>query len=183
MSQILENETKGHDIGVISGPNLAQEISLNQLTGTVIASKSRVLQDECIKVFSSDSFRLYTNDDPYGVELGGALKNIYAIACGIADGLDSGENTVGMIMTRGLAEMSRFAVTLGANPITFLGLSGVGDLITTCASPLSRNHKVGKLIGQGLSVEKALQEVKQTAEGIQTIKVVKKESKRLNLIF
>ena len=172
MSQILENETKGHDIGVISGPNLAQEISLNQLTGTVIASKSRVLQDECIKVFSSDSFRLYTNNDPYGVELGGALKNIYAIACGIADGLDSGENTVGMIMTRGLAEMSRFAVNQGADPMTFLGLSGVGDLITTCASPLSRNHALGKLIGKGLTNDEAQKEIGQTTEVLKTLKVV-----------
>ena len=172
MSQILENETKGHDIGVISGPNLAQEISLNQLTGTVIASKSRVLQDECIKVFSSDSFRLYTNDDPYGVELGGALKNIYAIACGIADGLDSGENTVGMIMTRGLAEMSRFAVNQGADPMTFLGLSGVGDLITTCASPLSRNHALGNLIGKGLTIDEAKKEIGQTTEGLKTLKGV-----------
>ena len=177
MSQILENETKGHDIGVISGPNLAQEISLNQLTGTVIASKSRVLQDECIKVFSSDSFRLYTNDDPYGVELGGALKNIYAIACGIADGLDSGENTVGMIMTRGLAEMSRFAVNQGADPMTFLGLSGVGDLITTCASPLSRNHALGKLIGKGLAIDEAQKEIGQTTEGLKTLKVVWEKAK------
>ena len=177
MSQILENETKGHDIGVISGPNLAKEISLNQLTGTVIASKSKVLQDECTKVFSSDSFRLYTNDDPYGVELGGALKNIYAIACGIADGLDSGENTVGMIMTRGLAEMSRFAVNQGANPMTFLGLSGVGDLITTCASPLSRNHALGKLIGKGLAIDEAQKEIGQTTEGLKTLKVVWKKAK------
>ena len=177
MSQILENEAKGHDIGVISGPNLAQEISLNQLTGTVIASKSRVLQDECIKVFSSDSFRLYTNDDPYGVELGGALKNIYAIACGIADGLDSGENTIGMIMTRGLAEMSRFAVNQGADPMTFLGLSGVGDLITTCASPLSRNHALGNLIGKGLTIDEAKKEIGQTTEGLKTLKVVWEKAK------
>lgn len=155
MSQILENEIKSHDIGVISGPNLALEISQNQLTGTVIASKSKKLTEECIKIFASDSFRIYTNSDPYGVELGGALKNIYAIACGIADGLQSGENTVGMIMTRGLAEMSRFAVNQGADPMTFLGLSGVGDLITTCASPLSRNHAFGKLIGKGYQVDEA----------------------------
>ena len=128
------------------------------------------------KMYSSDFFRVYINEDPYGVELGGSLKNIYAIACGIADGLNSGENTIGMIMTRGLAEMSRFAVKLGANPMTFLGLSGVGDLITTCASPLSRNHAVGKLIGQGKSVKEALTEIGQTAEGIQTIKVVWKEA-------
>ena len=177
MSQILENETKGHDIGVISGPNLALEISQNQLTGTVIASKSKKLREECIKIFASDSFRIYTNSDPYGVELGGALKNIYAIACGIADGLQSGENTIGMIMTRGLAEMSRFAVNQGADPMTFLGLSGVGDLITTCASPLSRNHAFGKLIGKGYKVDEAQKEIGQTTEGIKTLKAVWNKSK------
>ena len=177
MSQILENETKGHEIGVISGPNLALEISQNQLTGSVIASKSKILREECIEIFSSDSFRLYTNTDPYGVELGGALKNIYAIACGIADGLQAGENTLGMIMTRGLAEMSRFAVNQGADPMTFLGLSGVGDLITTCASPLSRNHAFGKLIGKGLKVDEAQEEIGQTTEGLKTLKVVWNKSK------
>ena len=177
MSQILEKEIKGHDIGVISGPNLALEISQNQLTGTVIASKSKKLTEECIKIFASDSFRIYTNSDPYGVELGGALKNIYAIACGIADGLQSGENTVGMIMTRGLAEMSRFAVNQGADPMTFLGLSGVGDLITTCASPLSRNHAFGKLIGKGYQVDEAQKEIGQTTEGLKTLKVVWNKSK------
>lgn len=177
MSQILENEIKSHDIGVISGPNLALEISQNQLTGTVIASKSKKLTEECIKIFASDSFRIYTNPDPYGVELGGALKNIYAIACGIADGLQSGENTVGMIMTRGLAEMSRFAVNQGADPMTFLGLSGVGDLITTCASPLSRNHAFGKLIGKGYQVDEAQKEIGQTTEGLKTLKVVWNKSK------
>ena len=177
MSQILENESKSHDIGVISGPNLALEISKNQLTGTVIASKSKKLTEECIKIFASDSFRIYTNSDPYGVELGGALKNIYAIASGIADGLQSGENTVGMIMTRGLAEMSRFAVNQGADPMTFLGLSGVGDLITTCASPLSRNHAFGKLIGKGYKVDEAQKEIGQTTEGLKTLKVVWNKSK------
>ena len=177
MSQILENEIKSHDIGVISGPNLALEISQNQLTGTVIASKSKKLTEECKKIFASDSFRIYTNSDPYGVELGGALKNIYAIACGIADGLQSGENTVGMIMTRGLAEMSRFAVNQGADPMTFLGLSGVGDLITTCASPLSRNHAFGKLIGKGYQVDEAQKEIGQTTEGLKTLKVVWNKSK------
>lgn len=182
MSQILEEQSnEKQDIGVISGPNLAMEISQNQLTGTVIASKSKKLREEFIKVFSSQSFRVYTNNDPYGVELGGALKNIYAIACGIADGLNSGENTVGMIMTRGLAEMSRFAVNRGADPMTFLGLSGVGDLITTCASPLSRNHAFGKLIGTGFNVEEATSQIGQTIEGLKTLKVVWSKSKELGV--
>jgi len=181
MSQILNNEKKGHNIGVISGPNLAIEISQGQLTGTVIASKNKNLREEYKKIFSSNSFRVYSNTDPYGVELGGALKNIYAIACGVADGLEAGENTVGMIMTRGLAEMSRFAVKLGANPMTFLGLSGVGDLITTCASPLSRNHAFGKLIGKGFKAEEAQKEIGQTIEGLKTLKIVWNKSRKEGL--
>ena len=113
--------------------------------------------------------------------MGGAIKNIYAIACGIADGLNSGENTVGMIMTRGLGEMSRLAVELGANPQTFLGLSGVGDLITTSASPLSRNHKFGKYIGEGLSVKSATDKIGQTVEGLKTLKAVKVISDERNI--
>ena len=178
MSHIL-SEIFGDErpIGVLSGPNLATEIAMGQITGTVIASSSEHLQSSFVKIFSSDSFRVYVNGDIYGVEMGGALKNIYAIACGIADGLDSGENTIGMIMTRGLAEMSRLAIELGANPQTFLGLSGVGDLITTCASPISRNHRIGKCIGKGLTVEEAKKEIGQTTEGLKTLKVVWEKAK------
>ena len=173
MSKILEEYYSKNLIGILSGPNLAEEIANHHLSGTVIASKHKILRDEVIQNLSTDFFRIYENDDPYGVEMGGALKNIYAIACGIADGLSSGENTIGMIMTRGLGEMSRLATDLGANPQTFLGLAGVGDLITTCASPLSRNHQFGKYIGEGLSVEEAKQKIGQTIEGLKTLKVVK----------
>jgi glycerol-3-phosphate dehydrogenase (NAD(P)+) len=173
MSKILEEYYSKNLIGILSGPNLAEEIANHHLSGTVIASKHKILRDEVIQNLSTEFFRIYENDDPYGVEMGGALKNIYAIACGIADGLNSGENTIGMIMTRGLGEMSRLATDLGANPQTFLGLAGVGDLITTCASPLSRNHQFGKYIGEGLSVEEAKQKIGQTIEGLKTLKVVK----------
>ena len=173
MSKILEEYYSKNLIGILSGPNLAEEIANHHLSGTVIASKHKILRDEVIQNLSTDFFRIYENDDPYGVEMGGALKNIYAIACGIADGLSSGENTIGMIMTRGLGEMSRLATDLGANPQTFLGLAGVGDLITTCASPLSRNHQFGKYIGEGLSVEEAKKKIGQTIEGLKTLKVVK----------
>ena len=173
MSKILEEYYSKNLIGILSGPNLAEEIANHHLSGTVIASKHKILRDEVIQNLSTDFFRIYENDDPYGVEMGGALKNIYAIACGIADGLNSGENTIGMIMTRGLGEMSRLATDLGANPQTFLGLAGVGDLITTCASPLSRNHQFGKYIGEGLSVEEAKKKIGQTIEGLKTLKVVK----------
>tara|TARA_Y100001970_G_scaffold252541_1_gene326444 strand:+ start:1922 stop:2929 length:1008 start_codon:yes stop_codon:yes gene_type:complete len=173
MSKILEEHYPKNPIGILSGPNLAEEIASHHLSGTVIASDNKALRDSLIKGLSTDFFKVYENEDPYGVEMGGALKNIYAIACGIADGLDSGENTIGMIMTRGLGEMGRLATDLGANPQTFLGLSGVGDLITTCASPLSRNHQFGKLIGMGLSVEEAKKKIGQTIEGLKTLKVVK----------
>ena len=181
MSQVLKEHMKNNSVGILSGPNLAQEIATKQLSGTVIASKDKGLQKNVIDILGSDSFRVYENDDPYGVEMGGAIKNIYAIACGVADGLNSGENTVGMIMTRGLGEMSRLAVELGANPQTFLGLSGVGDLITTCASPLSRNHKFGKYIGEGLSAENATEKIGQTVEGLKTLKVVKALSDERNI--
>ena len=173
MSNILTDSFPRNAIGVLSGPNLAEEIASNHLSGTVIASENKILVQTIIDSLSTEFFRVYENDDPYGVEMGGALKNIYAIACGIADGLDSGENTVGMIMTRGLGEMGRLASELGANPQTFLGLAGVGDLITTCASPLSRNHQFGKLIGKGMSVDDAKKQIGQTIEGLKTLKVVK----------
>jgi len=181
MSQVLNEHMQNNSVGILSGPNLAQEIATRQLSGTVIASKDKSLQKNVIDTLGSDFFRVYKSDDPYGVEMGGAIKNIYAIACGVADGLNSGENTVGMIMTRGLGEMSRLAVELGANPQTFLGLSGVGDLITTCASPLSRNHKFGKYIGEGLSVENATERIGQTVEGLKTLKVVKVLSDERNI--
>ena len=173
MSNILADYFPGNAIGVLSGPNLAEEIASKHLSGTVIASENKILVQTIIEGLSTEFFRVYENDDPYGVEMGGALKNIYAIACGIADGLDSGENTVGMIMTRGLGEMGRLASELGANPQTFLGLAGVGDLITTCASPLSRNHQFGKLIGKGMTVDDAKTQIGQTIEGLKTLKVVK----------
>ena len=177
MSQIVEDITKNnHKVGVLSGPNLAGEIAEEHLTGTVIASLHEDLSSTLVDAYQTPFFKVYVNSDPYGVELGGALKNIYALACGIAFGLNSGENTIGMIMTRGLGEMSRLAHKMGANPMTFLGLSGVGDLITTCASPLSRNHKMGELLGQGHSVEDAKSKIGQAVEGLKTLEAVKKKS-------
>ena len=176
MSSILSECYPNNSIGVLSGPNLAGEIASHHLSGTVIASENQDLRNKVIELLTTDFFKVYENDDVYGVEMGGALKNIYAIACGMADGLNSGENTIGMIMTRGLGEMGRLATDLGANPQTFLGLSGVGDLITTCASPLSRNHQFGKFLGEGLSVEQSKQKIGQTIEGLKTLKVVKKIS-------
>jgi len=172
MSQILAEVTGSDRIGVLSGPNLAEEIADRQYTGTVIASRNPEVCSLVQAVLKNDALRVYSNDDVYGVELGGALKNIYAIVCGMASGMSVGQNTLGMLITRALAEMSRFAVSLGANPYTFLGLAGVGDLLVTCTSPLSRNFQLGYRLGQGMSMDEALADLGKLAEGVNTLKVI-----------
>ncbi|MDX1465717.1 MAG: NAD(P)H-dependent glycerol-3-phosphate dehydrogenase, partial [Halomonas sp.] len=124
-----------------------------------------------------DYFRVYASNDRFGVELGGALKNIYAIAAGMAAALGMGENTRSMLMTRALAEMSRFAVNQGANPMTFLGLAGVGDLIVTCSSALSRNYRVGQALGEGRTLEEAVEALGQVAEGVNTVRLVRDKAR------
>jgi len=181
MSQLLAELTVSEHIGVISGPNLAEEIADNQYTGTVIASRDPEVGRRLKDVLRSETFRVYVNDDVYGVELGGALKNIYAIVCGIAGGLGVGQNTVGLLITRSLAEMSRFAVSMGANPFTFLGLAGVGDLLVTCTSPLSRNYQLGFRLGTGLSLDAALADLGKLAEGVNTLQVVHGRALELNV--
>ncbi len=172
MSQVLHSAMPDNPIGVLSGPNLAKEIVARQLTASVIACEHDGLVSEVQSVLQSGYFRIYASKDLFGVELGGALKNIYAIIAGIATALQLGDNTKSMLITRALAEMSRFAVTMGANPMTFLGLSGVGDLIVTCASPLSRNFQVGYAIGEGKSLQQAVEELGQVAEGVNTLRLV-----------
>lgn len=179
MSEILAEEAPGCPVGALSGPNLAEEIAQGQFSGTVIASPDEALCSQVQTVLKNETFRLYPNPDLYGVELAGALKNIYAIVCGMASSLKVGQNTVGMLITRSLAEMSRFAVVQGANPLTFLGLAGVGDLLVTCTSPLSRNFRLGALIGQGQSLEAATAELGKLAEGVNTLKVVRQRSREL----
>ncbi len=181
MSQILEEVAPQALVGVISGPNLAEEIADKHYTGTVIASRHEAVRNGLKDVLRSDTFRVYVNDDVYGVELGGALKNIYAIVCGMAAGMQVGQNTVGMLVTRSLAEMSRFAVSMGANPFTFLGLAGVGDLLVTCTSPLSRNFQLGYRLGQGLSLDEALEDLGKLAEGVNTLRVVYAKARELNV--
>jgi glycerol-3-phosphate dehydrogenase (NAD(P)+) len=181
MSQILAEVTESDRIGVLSGPNLAEEIADRQYTGTVIASR---LPDVCTLVqttLKNETLRVYANDDVYGVELGGALKNIYAIMCGIAFGMGVGQNTIGVLVTRALAEMSRFAVSLGANPYTFLGLAGVGDLMVTATSPLSRNYQLGFRLGQGMSMDEALLDLGKLAEGVNTLKVIFEVAQELDV--
>ena len=159
MSDIIRSELPEVPYGVLSGPNLAKEIVAGQPAGTVIASQSDLVRYAVQQALHSALFRVFASDDVHGVELGGALKNIYAVAMGMAAAYKVGENTKSMILTRALAEMSRFAVKLGANPLTFLGLSGVGDLFATCSSPLSRNYQVGFALGQGKSLEQATTEL------------------------
>lgn len=173
MSEILREESGLKRIGVLSGPNLAKEIAARMASGTVIASTSPDVRERVHQALSSPYFRVFANTDIYGVELGGALKNIYAIAAGMAGALKLGENSKSMLLTRSLAEMSRFAVQLGANPLTFLGLAGVGDLIATCSSPLSRNYQVGFALGSGQRLADIIEDMEQTAEGINTVHTVK----------
>ena len=168
-------------IGVLSGPNLAKEIAENKLAGTVIASPDEDLLITVKSVLSSKHFKIYSSKDMHGVELAGALKNIYAIVCGMAESLEVGENAIGLILTRSMAEMSRFAVAKGANPITFLGLSGMGDLVATCMSNLSRNYQLGFNIGTGMTLLEAKNKVGQVAEGVRTLEIVRNESSRLNI--
>lgn len=176
MSEILKTHTPSQHIGVLSGPNLAKEIAQKQMTATVVASEDQLTRETIQQVLGCQYFRVYASNDLFGVELGGALKNIYAIAAGMASALGVGENTKSMLITRSLAEMSRFAVSMGANPMTFLGLAGVGDLIVTCISPLSRNFRVGYALGQGKTLDAAVAELGQVAEGVNTIRLVRNKA-------
>ena len=181
MSQILKELLPQNPVGVLSGPNLAKEIAQKTLTATVIASESPDVRTSIQELLSCSYFRVYANLDMFGVELGGALKNIYAIMSGLADAYGMGENTKSMLVTRSLAEMSRFAVCLGANPMTFLGLAGVGDLMVTCNSSLSRNFRVGYAVGKGTQLEDAIEELGEVAEGINTLRSVKQKAEELDV--
>lgn len=170
MSELLA-EAWGVDasrVAVVSGPNLAKEIAAKQPTATVIASPEEATAEAVARATASGYFRPYTNTDVLGVELSGAYKNIIAVAVGIADGMGFGHNTTATVMTRGLAEITRLGLALGAKPDTFSGLAGMGDLIATCASPLSRNHTLGAHIGRGSSLPDAIALTGGTAEGVTT---------------
>ena len=177
MSQLLGDLTPSQHVGAISGPNLAEEIAEQQYAGTVIATHHQ--QDAVLvqEVMRNDTLRVYPSADVYGVELGGALKNIYAIVCGLAAGMEVGQNTIGLLVTRALAEMSRFAVSMGGNPFTFLGLAGVGDLLVTCTSPLSRNHQLGSCIAKGMTLDEASESLGKLAEGVNTLQLVYAKSR------
>ncbi|HRP01481.1 MAG TPA: NAD(P)H-dependent glycerol-3-phosphate dehydrogenase [Candidatus Kapabacteria bacterium] len=160
--------TAPENYAVLTGPSHAEEAATKHPTTVVVASANQALSQKVQSIFNSNFFRVYTSNDVIGAEIGGALKNVVAIAAGIIDGIGMGDNTKAALITRGLAEMSRLGISLGANPLTFSGLSGLGDLFVTCNSKLSRNRRVGELIGKGMSLEQILAEMKMVAEGVQT---------------
>jgi len=170
MSEILEEIFPDNKIAVLSGPSHAEEVSRDIPTTVVVSSKCQETSEYIQDVFITPKFRVYTNPDIIGVELGAAIKNIIALAAGICDGLGYGDNTKAALMTRGIVEIARLGVKLGAQPLTFAGLSGIGDLIVTCTSMHSRNRRAGILIGQGKTVDEAVKEVKMVVEGINATK-------------
>lgn len=171
-SQLWQAAFPDHPVVVLSGPNLSKEIQQGLPAASVVASSSAEAAIAAQTLFSSPRFRVYTNDDPLGVELGGALKNVMAIAVGACDGLNLGTNAKAGLITRGLAEMIRIGTHWGAKAETFYGLSGLGDLMATCSSPLSRNYQVGYGLAQGNSLTDVLAHLEGTAEGVNTTQVL-----------
>ncbi len=170
LSQVLRQELPGVEPVALSGPSHAEEVGLDAPTAIVAACSERSLAEQVQDYFMTPSLRVYTNPDVTGVELGGALKNVIALCTGIADGLGFGDNTKAALMTRGLAEIGRLGIAMGANPLTFAGLTGVGDLIVTCTSMHSRNRRAGILLGQGKPLAQVLEEVGMVVEGVRTTK-------------
>ncbi|MGQ9865066.1 MAG: NAD(P)H-dependent glycerol-3-phosphate dehydrogenase [Pseudanabaenaceae cyanobacterium] len=173
-SQLWQGAFPDRPLAVLSGPNLATEINQGLPAAAVVASHHRPLAEQVQTLLASRQFRVYTNDDPLGVELGGTLKNAIALAVGVCDGLSLGSNARAALVTRGMAEMVRIAVEFGARPETLWGLAGLGDLLATCTSPLSRNYQVGQRLAQGLSLSEALATVAGTAEGVNTVAVLQR---------
>jgi glycerol-3-phosphate dehydrogenase (NAD(P)+) len=178
ISQMIERELGRVPLAVLSGPTIAMEVAKGIPSTAVVASKNKVLARNIQSILNSEKFRIYTNDDVAGVELGGSVKNIIAIACGVCDGLGLGSNTKAAILTRGLAEMARLGKTFGAREKTFAGLSGLGDLVTTCISPQSRNRYVGEQLGKGRRITEIVSSMNAVAEGIVTSKAVLYLSKK-----
>ena len=181
ISEISSEVLKDNPFVALSGPSHAEEVG-KDIPTTLVASSSNLKAAEIIQhEFSTSIFRIYTNPDLVGVEIGGALKNIIALAAGMNDGLGYGDNSKAALMTRGIYEMSKLGISLGANPHTFNGLSGIGDLIVTCTSMHSRNRRAGILIGKGMSMDEACKEVGQVVEGVKTVKSAYKLSKLNNI--
>ncbi|GMA30829.1 NAD(P)H-dependent glycerol-3-phosphate dehydrogenase [Litorihabitans aurantiacus] len=174
MSQVLAGvwDLPRDRVAVVSGPNLAGEIAQRQPTTTVVACEDEAVALRVAQACATPYFRTFTSTDVIGVEIGGAVKNVIALAVGIAQGLGYGDNTMASIMTRGLSEAARLGAAVGAQPATFAGLAGMGDLIATCSSPLSRNHRLGSLLGRGESLEAAIEEIGSTAEGAKSCRSI-----------
>ena len=181
MTEVIEQEMEGHPAGVLTGPNLAKEIAAGQAAASVIAMVDQTISERLQKVFRTGLFRVYTNADVIGCELGGALKNIIAIATGMGDGANAGDNTKSAIITRGLAELTRLGTAMGGKPGTFAGLAGMGDLVATCSSSKSRNRYVGYNLGKGRKIEEIIEEMAEVAEGVKTAKVVMDLAKDYNI--
>ncbi|MGK7918385.1 MAG: NAD(P)H-dependent glycerol-3-phosphate dehydrogenase [Trichodesmium sp.] len=171
-SQVLEANFPNNPIVVLSGPNLSKEIDEELPAATVVASKNEAAATVVQEIFASGLFRVYSSPDPIGTELGGTLKNIIAIATGVCDGLELGTNAKSALLTRALTEIIRIGTHLGGQTETFFGLSGLGDMLATCSSPLSRNYRVGYGLAEGKSLEEILEELKSTAEGVNTTNVL-----------
>lgn len=181
ISEVCKEIIPNNPYIVLSGPSHAEEVGKNLPTTVVAASENKNYAKKIQEIFTSNTFRVYTNEDVKGVELGGSLKNVIAIASGISDGLGYGDNTKAALMNRGIIEISRLADKLGADKMTFLGLAGIGDLIVTCTSMHSRNRRAGILIGKGKSVEEAIKEVGMVVEGIYTTEAAYKLAKKNNV--
>ena len=177
-SQIWQAAFPTQSVVVLSGPNLSKEIQRGLPAATVVASSTAVAAEVVQAAFSSGRFRVYTNPDPLGVELGGTLKNVMAIAAGVCDGLELGTNAKAALVTRGLTEMVRIGTSWGAKTETFYGLSGLGDLLATCNSPLSRNYQVGHQLAQGKTLAETLAQLEGTAEGVNTTQVLIQRAKQ-----
>lgn len=181
MSEVAAEEAAGHPLAVLSGPSFALEVAQGQPTTVVVASSDLAMAEGVQRALSSRAFRAYSSDDVVGVELGGALKNVIAIAAGIADGMGFGDNAKASLMTRGLAELARLGVAMGGNALTFAGLAGMGDLIATCMSPLSRNRTLGEQLGAGKTLDEILGATRTVAEGVGTAFTVHELAERHNM--
>ena len=181
LCQIVEEEIPCARVAVLSGPSHAEEVSRGIPTTCVIGAHEKATAEYLQNIFMSDVFRVYTSPDMLGICIGGALKNVIALAAGIADGLGYGDNTKAALITRGNAEITRLGVAMGANPHTFAGLSGIGDLIVTCASMHSRNRRAGILIGKGYTKDEAMKEVQMVVEGVFSAKAALELSKKYNI--
>lgn len=181
LSEIIEEEIPTAEVCVLSGPSHAEEVGRGLPTTVVVGSKHRKTAEYLQGIFMNEVFRVYTSADMLGIELGGALKNVIALAAGVADGLGCGDNTKAALITRGIAEITRLGLAMGGKAETFSGLTGIGDLIVTCASMHSRNRRAGILIGQGKTMEEAMDEVKQVVEGVYSAKAASGLAKKYQI--